>query len=139
MGEPKPQRLQLSRRKGFNLQAASLAANGLSCVIVARPRRWGNPWRIGDQMWCRHKENFRKVETLADAVQAFRQCIDWNPDAKTTLRTEEGYLEIWGGYGPHHRNQKTARAELRGKNLACWCALGAPCHADVLLELANAP
>lgn len=26
---------------------------------------------------------------------------------------------------------------LRGKNLACWCALGAPCHADVLLELAN--
>ena len=29
-------------------------------------------------------------------------------------------------------------AELRGKNLACWCALDAPCHADVLLELANA-
>lgn len=26
---------------------------------------------------------------------------------------------------------------LRGKNLACWCALDAPCHADVLLELAN--
>jgi hypothetical protein len=28
---------------------------------------------------------------------------------------------------------------LRGKNLACWCKIGAPCHADVLLELANAP
>lgn len=28
-------------------------------------------------------------------------------------------------------------SELRGKNLACWCKLGAPCHADVLLELAN--
>lgn len=28
-------------------------------------------------------------------------------------------------------------APLRGKNLACWCALDAPCHADVLLELAN--
>lgn len=27
--------------------------------------------------------------------------------------------------------------ELRGKNLACWCA-PEPCHADVLLELANA-
>lgn len=27
--------------------------------------------------------------------------------------------------------------ELRGKNLACWCKLGEPCHADVLLELAN--
>lgn len=29
-------------------------------------------------------------------------------------------------------------SELRGKNLACWCKLGEPCHADVLLELANA-
>ena len=28
--------------------------------------------------------------------------------------------------------------ELRGKNLACWCKPGEPCHADVLLELANA-
>ena len=28
-------------------------------------------------------------------------------------------------------------AALRGKNLACWCKLGTPCHADVLLELAN--
>ena len=27
--------------------------------------------------------------------------------------------------------------ELRGKNLACWCKLDQPCHADVLLELAN--
>ena len=27
--------------------------------------------------------------------------------------------------------------ELRGKNLACWCPLDQPCHADVLLELAN--
>lgn len=27
--------------------------------------------------------------------------------------------------------------ELRGKNLACWCSLDQPCHADVLLELAN--
>lgn len=28
-------------------------------------------------------------------------------------------------------------AELRGKNLACWCPLDKPCHADVLLEMAN--
>lgn len=30
-----------------------------------------------------------------------------------------------------------AQIELRGKNLACWCRLDQPCHADVLLELAN--
>lgn len=28
-------------------------------------------------------------------------------------------------------------AALRGKNLACWCPLDQPCHADVLLEIAN--
>ena len=28
-------------------------------------------------------------------------------------------------------------SELAGKNLACWCRIGNPCHADVLLELAN--
>lgn len=27
--------------------------------------------------------------------------------------------------------------ELRGKDLACWCPLDQPCHADVLLEIAN--
>jgi hypothetical protein len=27
-----------------------------------------------------------------------------------------------------------ALEELRGKNLACWCKIGQPCHADVLLE-----
>jgi hypothetical protein len=31
-----------------------------------------------------------------------------------------------------------ATVDLRGKNLACWCALDQPCHADVLLEIANA-
>lgn len=30
-------------------------------------------------------------------------------------------------------------AQLRGRDLACWCRLDQPCHADVLLELANAP
>lgn len=29
------------------------------------------------------------------------------------------------------------RRELRGKDLVCWCPLDQPCHADVLLELAN--
>jgi hypothetical protein len=29
-----------------------------------------------------------------------------------------------------------ARAELRGKTLACWCA-PLPCHADVLARIAN--
>ena len=31
------------------------------------------------------------------------------------------------------------RRALAGRDLACWCPLDAPCHADVLLRVANAP
>lgn len=41
-----PVRLQLSRRRGFNLQAASHAINGLPAVSVARPGQWGNPFTL---------------------------------------------------------------------------------------------
>ena len=50
------------------------------------------------------------------AVNAFRS---W-------LRTRPGYVRL-------------ARQHLHGKNLACWCRLDKPCHADVLLEMANQP
>lgn len=43
----KPTRIQLSRRRGFNLQLASRAINGLSAVNCARPAEWGNPTRVG--------------------------------------------------------------------------------------------
>ena len=33
--------------------------------------------------------------------------------------------------------REMAARKLRGRNLACWCRLDKPCHADVLLELAN--
>jgi hypothetical protein len=29
------------------------------------------------------------------------------------------------------------RSELRGRDLACYCPLDEPCHADVLIEVAN--
>ena len=35
---------------------------------------------------------------------------------------------VWAG---------TAALELRGHDLACWCPIGTPCHADVLLDIAN--
>lgn len=130
----KPVRLQLSRRKGFDLQAHSMAVNGLPAVNCARPGRWGNSWKIGSRMLDPEKSSFRPCVTAADTAQAFRQSVDWDPDEPTYF----GCLEIWGGYGPEHRNRKTIVAELCGRNLACWCAPDAPCHADVLLELANA-
>ena len=39
-----PVRIQLSRRKGFNLQEVSKALNGLEAVNVCRPTIYGNPF-----------------------------------------------------------------------------------------------
>lgn len=76
-------------------------------VSVARPTKWGNPFRIGDF-------------GIRDAVDAVQRYSEWMNE------------RVVGPTPP-----KTLDA-LRGKNLACWCPLDQPCHADVLLELANA-
>lgn len=107
----KPIRLRLSRKKGFNLQKHSLDQNGLPAVNVARPSRWGNPHRVGDHPGCDRR---RKKHTAESAVAEFE-------------RYECRGVE---------RGVKIVR-ELAGKNLACWCPLDSPCHADVLLRIAN--
>jgi Domain of unknown function (DUF4326) len=35
-------------------------------------------------------------------------------------------------------NVEDVRRELKGRDLACYCPLGMTCHADVLLQMANA-
>lgn len=54
--------------------------------------------------------------TAADCVRIFRESI------------LDGSLGI---------TTKEIQAELRGKDLACWCRLDQPCHASILLEIAN--
>jgi hypothetical protein len=41
----------------------------------------------------------------------------------------------WRSDSPDWVNE--VRTELGGKSLACFCPLDQPCHADVLLEIAN--
>lgn len=125
----KPVRLQLSRRKGFDLQAASMATNGLPAVNVARPSKWGNPFSWID--WMDTARALPELPFSADkkawakeqAVAEFRELMQ--PQPSNVVRIYMGMDGI-------------AR-ELRGKNLACWCHRGEYCHADVLLELANRP
>lgn len=105
-----PARLQLSRRKGSSLRALSIAKNGLDAVKVDRTTMWGNRWKVGVQS----NRLGRLIETDAEAVDAYR-----------ALAWPEAHHVAW------------VRENLRGKNLACWCKCGDPCHADVLLELAN--
>lgn len=112
-----PIRIQLSRRKGFDLQEHSRSINGLDAINCARPGKWGNPFRVGDPIYYRTKgDAWRERPTNAEeAVAQFRKFI-MNP-----------------------ANLPGNIFDLRGKNLACWCKIGDPCHADVLLELANNP
>ncbi len=104
-----PLRLQLSRRRGFNLQALSQKTNGLPAVNCARPGKHGNPFIIG------------VYGTASECVEAFRHDLEIKLSAPNTGH----YIRQW------------LDEDLRGRNLACWCPLGQPCHADVLLELAN--
>lgn len=83
-----------------------------NAIYVGRPTKWGNPLQLG----CRLGWDNRIFigTTRADCVAFYRRWIQWQftPD------------EI--------------QAELGGKDLACWCPLDQPCHADVLIELCGA-
>lgn len=111
-------RIQLSRAKGWRMPAGA--------VKVDRSTRWGNPFIVSE---CR-EAGYRGTDT------------------ELALRCAEAF-RAW--LGPHWRTNwygdesEAARGRileglpsLRGKDLACWCALDQPCHADVLIELADA-
>lgn len=116
-----PVRLRLSRAKGFSLQALSIATNGLTAVKVDRTSRWGNPF-TAQAFWDAGYKG--SIETAnANCVGAF----------KAWMIGESHWAH--GGVLP----EKPDLAPLRGKNLACWCDHGLPCHATVLIELANRP
>jgi hypothetical protein len=93
---PAPSRIVLRRTKGWRKPPGA--------VTVARPTRWGNPFRIG--------ADGDRTTTIARYRAALR-------DGRLDFTVDD------------------VRAELAGRNLACWCPLDEPCHADVLLEVAN--
>lgn len=116
----RPQRLQLSRKKGFDLQAESQTLNGLPAKRVTRPGHWGNPFTIEDTA------KRYGLDDAAAQAKAVALCGDWL----------HGTLDKRLSPGdPPSRGE--IRRELAGHNLACWCRPGTPCHADVLIEIAN--
>jgi hypothetical protein len=106
----RPNRIRLSRAKGWRLPA--------SAVNVARPSRWGNPFVVGTD------------GTREQCVAMFAQLC-------------RGFINLGGRHSvdeqlTFYRRVRRYLADLQGRDLACWCALdGKPCHADVLLHLAN--
>ncbi len=70
-------------------------------IYVGRPTRWGNPFRGG---------------VHGDAEQCVAAFSEWVAGARLGESFPPSIEDI--------------RVKLGGKNLACWCAIGAPCHAD---------
>jgi hypothetical protein len=64
--------------------------------------------------------------TRAETVECYRALLHGDGRWPLDFRHD-------GGYYPHISEV----GELAGRDLACWCPLDQPCHADVLLELAN--
>jgi hypothetical protein len=120
-----PERIQLRRTKGWRKPSGA--------VVVSRPSRWGNPFVIGQDI----------PDGLIPGLSAFQairigSLDDLNPNhivlhAEHAVLLYRAYLDCWPGLVAN------ARQELAGKDLACWCPVPAewPCHADVLLEIAD--
>lgn len=120
-----PQRIQLRRTKGWRL-----APNGRS---VARPGYYGNPYRVGDVYLVSRILPFpvptaRTWEGPCGAGDTDLRAVKCENNA-TAVDWFRQYAAL--AYEPHQLEK------LRGMDLACWCPPDQPCHADVLLELAN--
>jgi hypothetical protein len=103
-----PKRIQRKRTKGWKMPP--------NTVYVGRPSRWGNIYKVGAYDFDWHGEG-----VIPETIE---QCVE--------LYEKELFSNI-----QHDKGLINQVLELRGKDLACWCALDKPCHADVLLKLAN--
>lgn len=104
-----PERVQLRRTKGWRMPP--------NTTRVDRTTKWGNPFKVG------------KDGTTAECVNLYRALLAGYLCLTSKADTE---LQI--------KSRAVVAAcihELKGQNLACWCRCDRPCHADVLLELAN--
>jgi hypothetical protein len=115
-----PRRIQRQRTRGWRMPEGA--------VYVGRPTRWGNPWRaeaVPGVGWCCRDTRNNLIIQARDAADAHDLAV--------------AHYRAWIRAAPTVAFEAAVSAELRGKSLACWCRLDQPCHADVLLELANAP
>lgn len=139
--QTRPARIQLRRTKGWRKPEGA--------IVVARPSRWGNWYaveQVGDIYNARLREHCVKDAWIVRTRDKWgnRTGQRWGgfDDKESATRfavtlyraaLEATYLEVDGALNREHY-----LGALRGHDLACWCPPDAPCHADVLLELANA-
>jgi hypothetical protein len=108
-----PKRIQMSRQHPWR-------ADNPDAVIVARPSPYGNPFRVGME-WPELLDG-EPIGPITDAARAVEVFVAWLYGRVPSLPLPDDF--DW-------------RSAIAGRDLACWCPLDQPCHADVLLELAN--
>lgn len=120
-----PQRIQRKRVKGWRKPEGA--------ICVTRPGRWGNPFKVvpaGTEpgLFSRRRERVWTVEGPGTFFQG-TGTSEWA--AAYAVRLYRRWL-----LGSMKRVEDLIPL-LRGHDLCCYCPLDQPCHADVLLELAN--
>lgn len=112
-------RIQRKRSPGWKMPE--------NTTYVGRPTRWGNPYIVTK----------RKV---ADAWQWIVSSPDGEASGRYTSKRAANSRAVqlyeWM-LQDELKSNPLALESLKGRDLACWCSLDCPCHADVLIELAN--
>ena len=124
-----PRRIQRKRTKGWRMPDGA--------VYVGRPSLWGNPYSVRDI-----GAMFPEIPTAdraAVAVSKYRaELTHWGLLSDYAFVCSDARCEAEGqrarAAGAQNMGEYAAIA-LKGKDLACWCPLDQPCHADVLLEV----
>lgn len=115
--EEMPKRIQRKRTKGWRMPP--------NTVSICRPGKFGNPFSI---------ESCIDAGFAQDVQGARQMCVDTFRDWLETGDRSEWFFQD----GVELRKKILDNiGELRGKDLACFCKEGEPCHGDVLIELAN--
>jgi len=124
----KPVRIQRRRTKGWRMPEGA--------VYVGRPTKYGNKFAVGRH----YKRHVGAGIPRLGLSFIYLEAFEGYQDASFTTITSRAEAVEWFRWYLAQTPTSTAAlcAELRGKDLACWCPLDQPCHADVLLELANA-
>jgi hypothetical protein len=125
--------LQRARREAnggpIRLQRVPGRRKPANAAYVGRPTRFGNPARL---VYADHGL-IVQWGTEGGAVGT------WPADGLDARRHATELYAAWINQPEQEPLRALVRNLLHGRDLTCWCPLDQPCHADVLLELANAP
>lgn len=114
-----PRRLQRRRARGWRMPPFA--------IYVGRPSRWANPFPVAVGAQPAGETIGQTMSRLLNAHDAAKRLyfawLDGRPDVVVADRRPPTHDEI--------------RCDLAGHDLVCWCPPHLPCHADILLQIAN--